>query len=561
MFTFRLAKTHSNSINKVQVDAFQLNGRFDPDSIHHENDGYQVLLHGVVLNKKDLMSEFNASWIQTIWSMCEKYGDTFFTKLKGSFNGFVFDKRKGKLLVFTNLQGDQPVFYMQKQEEYIFSSHIAGISKAQKNANLRLKLSEQGAYMLLTHGYMLEDHTLYKNVKRLRTNYYIIIENSLLTLHQYFNFSFKIDKNKKLSDYIENWDNLFRKAINLQFEKDIEYGYRHFVALSGGLDSRMTSWVAHEMGYTNQLNFTFAQTGSGDESIPKQIAAYLCHPWLFKSLDNGNYLLNLDETTLISEGNSVYYGIAHGRSLTELLTFDNFGISHSGQLGDVILATDQNKFDTASIKKGAYSTRLLSKLDESSFDFKAYQNDLEFKYLNRYINGTNYGLAGIRDKTYSISPFYDTEVWELACKIPLELRHKHFFYKKWMLKRYPQSADFIYDKTNLRPKYNFFKDKKIIINGRGTDIREQLGRAYREFARRANLPYQPSLKGMNPHQAWYITNPRLNKFINQYLDEHICLLDDFHELQRDSLLLFQNGNVEEKLQVLSLLSAAKMFMN
>ena len=55
------------------------------------------------------------------------------------------------------------------------------------------------------------------------------------------------------------------------FEKDLEYGYKHLVALSGGLDSRMTAWVGHNMGYTNMLNYTFSQTDYLDETVPKEI--------------------------------------------------------------------------------------------------------------------------------------------------------------------------------------------------------------------------------------------------------------------------------------------------
>lgn len=63
----------------------------------------------------------------------------------------------------------------------------------------------------------------------------------------------------------------FKNAIKRAFEKDLEYGYKHLVALSGGLDSRMTAWVAHTMGYTNMLNYTFSQTDYLDEKVPKQI--------------------------------------------------------------------------------------------------------------------------------------------------------------------------------------------------------------------------------------------------------------------------------------------------
>lgn len=57
------------------------------------------------------------------------------------------------------------------------------------------------------------------------------------------------------------------------------------------------------------------------------------HEWLFKALDNGLWLYNLDNVLEITGGNVLYYGQAHGMSLYKYLNFEDFGILHSGQLG------------------------------------------------------------------------------------------------------------------------------------------------------------------------------------------------------------------------------------
>ena len=95
-----------------------------------------------------------------------------------------------------------------------------------------------------------------------------------------------------LNEYIENLDYYFKLAIKRQFDKDVEYGYQHAVSLSGGLDSRMTSLVANENGFTNQFNFTFSQINYLDEIISKSIASDYGHDYCFIPLDNGEYLFN-----------------------------------------------------------------------------------------------------------------------------------------------------------------------------------------------------------------------------------------------------------------------------
>lgn len=65
------------------------------------------------------------------------------------------------------------------------------------------------------------------------------------------------------------------------------------VDLSGGLDSRMVSWVANDMGYKEQLNISYCKEGYYDEKISKEIAKYLNHEYIFKYLDDKNFYMIL----------------------------------------------------------------------------------------------------------------------------------------------------------------------------------------------------------------------------------------------------------------------------
>ena len=105
----------------------------------------------------------------------------------------------------------------------------------------------------------------------------------------------------------------------------------------------MTVWVAHQMGYAEQLNTTFSQSNYLDESIAKQIATDLKHEWLFKALDHGNFLKNIDDIAKITGGGGGYGGLAHGKSMYDLMNFDSFGIVHTGQIGDAIIGTFYEK--------------------------------------------------------------------------------------------------------------------------------------------------------------------------------------------------------------------------
>ena len=64
-------------------------------------------------------------------------------------------------------------------------------------------------------------------------------------------------------------------------------------------------------------------------------------------------------------------------------------------------------------------------------------------------------------------------------------------------------------------------------------------------------------RDMNPFEFWYATNPGIRNFVNTYYEEHIHLLDGYKKLQADSMMLFNQGSVIEKLQVLTITCCEK----
>lgn len=129
-----------------------------------------------------------------------------------------------------------------------------------------------------------------------------------------------------MNEKIEN-DKIFRRTIELEFEKDKEYGYKHIATVSGGLDSRMTTWVVHDMGYTDQVNYTFSQSGYLDETIAKEIARDLKHEWIFKFLDNGNFLTNIEDMIKVNFGNFLYTGSAHEKKYDRFIESKSFWVN------------------------------------------------------------------------------------------------------------------------------------------------------------------------------------------------------------------------------------------
>ncbi len=326
---------------------------------------------------------------------------------------------------------------------------ISNVYETLNRNKITYHLSTENSLLLLTYGFMLEDRTLCEEIKKIQPGCYIVFENNIITEKRYYVIDNTPNASISEKDSVELIDYYFRQAVKNQFEKDNEYGYKHLVALSAGLDSRMTSWVADDMGYTNQLNFTFSQTNYWNEIIPKKIAMDLKHEWIFKALDNGLWLYDVDDITYSTGGNVLYYGTAHGNSLIKYLNFNNLGLIHSGQIGDVIIGSGvKREKDKYEFGDGAYSLKYIKEINFMPQHF--YKNKEVALFYYRYFNGTNNGLQNIYNYTETLSPFLDLDLLKNVLSIPIKLRSNHYIYKKWIIAKYPQAANYVWGKIGCK---------------------------------------------------------------------------------------------------------------
>lgn len=543
--------------DKYYIERRTIN-KFLNDKVFFENKDFIVLTEGVILNRKQLEKEYNKkNFFETVISMYENIGENFFKEFRGSFSGALYDKNKDKWIIYTNHFGDKQIFYYKNNGNFIIGSEVTYITNYLKNNGLSYSFNTNGAYMLLTYGYMLEDNTLIKEIKKLIAGHYITIEKGIFKIKRYFEIDNEPDYSLKEDEIVDEMDKLFRKAIRLEFEKDLEYGYRHLASLSGGLDSRMTVWIAHEEGYDNLLVYTFSQSDYLDEKIAKKIAADLKYEFFFKALDNGLYLINNDiirRQVEINFGDVLYSGNAHVRSFTDIINSDIFGLVHTGQLGDVIVGTysskpyHQKNFDLLS---GSFSEYLRDKIKSIELN-KEYKNEEEFKMYNRGFNGILQGNLPFQEYTEVISPFLDVDFFNFCMKIPLKYRYNHKIYFKWILKKHPKAAKYKWEKIKAKittPTINIF--------GRTIPITQILRKIMVKaiFKNSLNTKYY----SMNPLDYWYRNNIKLKEYFDRKYHENKKVFKVEKELSDDVERLYKNGNVVEKTQVLTLLEAYKYY--
>lgn len=529
--------------------------KFLNDKLIAENESFAVLTEGVILNIQDLKEKYRSNnWLDTIINMYLLNGASFFNEFRGSFSGIFYDKKNNTKIIFTDHIGDKQVFFSQIEDTLVFGSEINYLIEYYKRNQLNYKLNKEAVYYILTYGYLLEDNTLISGIKKLIPGSYILIENDKTEIIQYYKVNNIPNYNQTEEEIIENIDFLFRQAVNRAFQKDLEYGYKHLVGLSGGLDSRMTTWVANDLGFGNNiLNFTFSQSNYLDETIAKKISSDLKHEWIFKSLDNGLFLKNIEEVIKISSGGSIYSGAAHGKSCLDLIDVNKFGIVHSGQLGDVVIGTfsTSKEYKDYSIDDGVYSDKLIKRLDKNKIKY-SYENEEIFKLYQRGFSGANQGLLAIQEKTETFSPFYDIDFLQYCLNIPVEYRLKHKIYFQWIIKKYPLAAKYKWESLNAK-----ITDKQVKILGRNVFIKQIPKKILNKYFKSNNE--MDTKNHMNPFDYWYRTNKDLKKFMDDYYHNNIFRLKFDDELFRDCEYLYFKGNNIEKNQVLTILAFMKIY--
>ncbi len=544
-----------NSVGAIEDYSFENHSvqKFLDDKLFKDTEDYLIIIDGFILNKKDLINYYKQEgWFNTIIELYKQKGNEFFDAFRGSFAGILFDKKDQKVIVFSDQIGSRFLYYTKVDNIFYLSTMMNDVYAFRKKRQKNNSLSIENAYLLLSYGYMIEDRTLCNEIKKVKPSCYLLVQSDSIKENQYYFLDNEADRTLKESDWIDRIDESFRNAVKQQFEKDKEYGYKHIVALSAGLDSRMTSWVAHDLGYDNQLNFTFSQSNYYDETVPQRITSDLKHEWIFKSLDNGLWLYNIEDITRLTGGNVLYYGLSHAYSMFSIINFEDYGLIHTGQLGDVILGTffsendDKTQFSWGD---GAYSKTMLERIKD--LKHSEYKNQEIAKFYLRGFTGTNNGNIAEYVFSDSYSPFYNLDFFELALSIPVEMRYRHGIYKKWIIEKYPQAANYIWENLGSKITRRF---GLISIGGKSFRIEKVPEKAIRKF-----FPslLKPDTQSMNPLTYYLSVNTGLNDFINSYVT-YLDKIDD-SELRSDLMKLVNSSNGTERIQAASLLAALKLY--
>jgi len=548
-----MSKGFSVFIDNQQVQIKSFFEKKTYDSVFVETDSVDILIEGIILNKKDLVQKNSAPDFEDFLLKSYKENNwRLIQQLEGEFRGCIWDKKENKILIFTNPTSTQRVFYSKMNDQIFIDSDLVRLADTIKSKGISINPDISSFYQLLTIGNLLENKTPIQNIYKVEDSHFLEIDCNSFTIKEieYFNISEIPYYNKSRERSVDDLHEIFTEAVKMEYEKDVELGTSHLALLSGGLDSRMAMFYAIKNNLKPDLALCFSQSGYLDEKISRKIASDYNINYEFIPLDKGSFLKKIDELTRISEGTSLYTGGIHVSYALDQLQYDNFSIFHGGQIGDGILGgfnLEPNK-KVPSLKRIIVNENFLPKI-KSDLDnvLKNYEKEEIFLLKNLAYNRTVLGVQVMQQKGYLISPFMTKDFIKLSISFPEDWKYKQKLYLEWLSKHCKEAEKYTWEKTLTKPgaQWKMRFGEKFLKNG------------YLFFYKK--ILKSPEKASMYPYQYYYDSSPEIQRYYQEYFDKNIDRLENYKELQNEMIELFSSKVFYHKSQAINILSIFKLY--
>ncbi len=533
--------------------------KFENDHLFFETKTLIVLLDGVIFNIQELMQESSSQhWWECFLALYEQ--NAIPSCLRGSFRGLVYDKTLHRITAFTNQTGEKTVYYRVEDDlGLIIASHV-NIIKALFNSNGigTFEPNLRAHYELLLTGTILQGKTPFKGISRLTAGKLLRYTEGKLKIIMYHRFTNIPEHEDSLEVCIKKADILFRQAIHRVFHKSQEYGYKAECDLSGGLDSRFATWVAHELGYKDIINICYCVEGSLDHTISKQIAQDLGNEYFFLPMDS--YIIeNVDQKTLLN-GGQVLYTISTGAlNSLELIDTSNIGLCCTGLLGELAKADWMN---TDIHTQPTYITNRKSTFYQLDVPPDLSKDYINYEQMNLYEYGFNamyLSLLVRQEKVEAVSPLMDTDYLEYIFKIPLKYRRNYTFVERYMCQKYPQAARYVWQTVRM-PVDKHFKNE-IYIPKLLNDIKIGFIKYINKALSIMHINRQYiRIDDMNPFDTWYANDKTIQKYLDSYFRETIEYVSNTRLKNALSHMFHYSSLATDKIQVINVLAVWKNYL-
>lgn len=246
-----------------------------------------IAYNGEVYNFRELRAELETkgyrfrsrSDTEVVLKAYEEWGEKCVDRFNGMFAFALYDARRQELVLARDRYGMKPLYYMRLGRAFLFASEVKAILA---HPDVRAAMDLEALLEYFTFQNFFTDRTLFAGIRLLPAG--CLLRVSVRTPHvgdvqRYWDYEFVEPEHPAAeAEYLEEFDRLFRQAVQRQLVSDVDVG----VYLSGGMDSgSITAIAAAHLPYLKSFTCRFdLHSASGlelafDEREKAELMSYL----------------------------------------------------------------------------------------------------------------------------------------------------------------------------------------------------------------------------------------------------------------------------------------------
>ena len=231
--------------------------------MHSDCGNYTIIFNGEIYNHEDLRAELKGisfkghSDTETLLYYLRERGIQGVKKFNGIFSLAFLDKKTNQVYLARDPFGVKPMYYFEENGLFSgFSSEIRGLEQL----GAKKELDWQTITTFLRLRYYPSPLTPFKNIKKLAPGTIMQIDVGEKTIQSITNFYSipKINRNIQVSEALEEYDFLLKRAVKRQLMSDVPIS----LLLSGGVDSALLAKLVTDMSSEKVQTYTAGYEGN-----------------------------------------------------------------------------------------------------------------------------------------------------------------------------------------------------------------------------------------------------------------------------------------------------------
>lgn len=239
--------------------------------MHYEH--LTIIFNGEIYNHQEVRRQYNLQCItnsdtETILHAYAKLGAGCLQDFDGMFALAIYDRKNNELFLARDRAGKKPLFYYADGKRFVFASELNAL-----RGQLDLDTDEAAIFQYLYSGYLFNNNSPYKQVKKIPAGSYAVVKlespDPVITKWWDIHPFYRQQSSHSFEEALQHTDTLLHTAIRRRVESsDLEVGS----FLSGGIDSGLVTAIARE--YNSSIKtFTVSFEGEYDEAPLAKLVA------------------------------------------------------------------------------------------------------------------------------------------------------------------------------------------------------------------------------------------------------------------------------------------------